>query len=616
MRAWLLGALLLAGVSLQSDLRGGAVVSYRFSFPEPQHHWMQVEAVFTELDSAPLQLRMSRSSPGRYSLHEFAKNVYDMQAFGPDGAALTLERPDASGWTVVQHGPSVSLRYRVFGDRVDGTYLGIDPTHAHMNMPAVVLWARGLEDRPVRLTLDPPAGTRWAAATQLFPGTRAFEFTAPNLQYLMDSPTELGPIVTREFRKDGRTFRFALHHTGTAAELDAFMPDVQRIVSAERDVFGEFPAYDQGVYTFIADYLPYASSDGMEHRNSTVMTASSTLANNRSALLGTVAHEFFHGWNVERIRPQSLEPFDLERANQSPDLWLAEGFTQYYGPLAMSRAGVADIRQTVSQLGDLVRSVVLGPGRAVRSAEDMSRMAVFTDGGRTVDRTNWSNTFISYYPYGGAVALALDLTLRERFEGRVSLDDFMRAMWRVHGKPPAPRPGFVAHPYTSADAEQRLAEVTGDPDFARDFFKRHIRGREVVDYARLLAQAGLVLRRQRPGSAWWGDLDLQTGDGLRVAQVPLANTPIYAAGIDVGDEVRKVDGQRVTLPDHVQSALRRHKPGDAVSVEYVDRTGVPKTATVVLAEDPNLELLPTEWAGGTLTASQKAFRQAWLGSKG
>ena len=461
MKGWVLGALLVAGLPFQSDLRSGAAVSYRFSFPEPQHHWMSVEAVFTELERGPLELRMSRSSPGRYSQHDFAKNVYDVQAFSADGKPLDVMRPDPHGWTVTQHGATVSVRYRVFGDRVDGTYLAVDPTHAHMNMPAVAMWARGLEDRPIRLTLEPPLGAQWEVATQLYPGTHPREFTAPNLQYLMDSPTEFGPIVVRQFTMDGKTIRFALHHTGTAADLDGFIPDVRRIVAVERDIFGEFPSYEQDTYTFLADYLPYARSDGMEHRNSTVITSPSAIRTNLGGLLGPVAHEFFHGWNVERIRPQSLEPFDLERVNMSGELWFAEGFTEYYAPLSMSRAGVAGLGDTLADFSQQISAVVLSPGRTMRSAEEMSRMAVFTDRGTTADPTNWSNTYISYYPFGGAIALALDLSLRERFEGRITLDDFMRAMWRVHGKPAAPRPGLVPHPYTSEDAEQRLAEVTG-----------------------------------------------------------------------------------------------------------------------------------------------------------
>lgn len=144
---------------------------------------MQVEAALTDLPSSPLELRMSRSSPGRYSLHEFAKNVYDVEVVGADGRALTVTRPDPYGWTVPQHGAAVTVRYRVFGDRVDGTYLSVDTSHAHVNMPSGIMWARGLDDRPLTVTFVPPSHARWQVATQLHPGANAFEFTAPNLQY-------------------------------------------------------------------------------------------------------------------------------------------------------------------------------------------------------------------------------------------------------------------------------------------------------------------------------------------------------------------------------------------------------------------------------------------------
>src|SRR4029078_3306058 len=151
-----------------------------------------------------------------------------------------------------------------------------------------------------------------------------------------------------------------------------------------------------------------------------------TIAGGRDDVLDTVAHEFFHCWNVERIRPRSLEPFDFERANLSGELWLAEGFTQYYGPLALQRAGLTDTVATAHTFTQLIEAVD-APGHLVRSAEEMSRMAPFTDGGRTIHPTNWSAAVISYYPYGGAIALALDLTLRNRSDNRISLDDFMRA---------------------------------------------------------------------------------------------------------------------------------------------------------------------------------------------
>src|SRR6185436_2059996 len=246
---------------------------------------------------------------------------------------------------------------------------------------------------------------------------------------------------------------------------------------------------EPGHYTFLADYLPYATGDGMEHRNSTVMTEAASIATSRRSLLDTVAHEFFHGWNVERIRPRSIEPFDFERANMSGELWLAEGFTQYYGKLIVQRAGLADLQDLSRALTEFVETAAVAPGRAIRSAEEMSRMAPFVDGGTTVDRTNWPNSVTSYYPLGGAIALALDLALRGRSGSDITLDDFMRAMWRVHGKPGGAREGYVDRPYTASDAEARLAEVSSDPAFARDFFSRYIQGREAADYPALLARA-------------------------------------------------------------------------------------------------------------------------------
>src|SRR3954471_20570285 len=376
--------ILLMFVVATASFRAASPIRYQVSFPEPQHRWMQVEASFPEVGTGTLELRMSRSSPGRYSLHDFAKNVYDLHAFAADGRELAATRPDPYGWNVTDHGGSVTVKYKVFGDRVDGTYLGVDTTHAHINMPAAIMWAHGLDDRPATVTFEQPAGMQWQVATQLHPGSSPLEFTAPNLQYLMDSPSEFGPVNIRQFTVGPRTFRFALHHTGTAAELDGYVKDVEKIVRQEGAIFGEYPEYEPGTYTFLADYLPYADGDGMEHRNSTVITAAGSIATSRERLLDTVAHEFFHCWNVERIRPKGLEPFDFDRANLSGELWLAEGFTQYYGPLAMRRAQLVDLNAAGQTFGQLIESVSQGAGHLVRSAEEMSRMAPFIDGGRTM----------------------------------------------------------------------------------------------------------------------------------------------------------------------------------------------------------------------------------------
>ena len=592
-----------------------APIHYTFTFPEPEHRWMQVEAVFPDLGARTLELRMSRSSPGRYSLHDFAKNVYDVHASGGDGRELPVTRPDPYGWNVAGHGGSVIIRYKVFGDHVDGTYLAIDRTHAHINMPAAIMWAHGLDDRPAMLTFVQPVDAHWQLATQLYPGASPLEVTAPNLQYLMDSPVEFGLIAMRQFTAGSRTFRFAAHHTGTDAELDAYVRDVERIVIQEGAIFGEFPAYEPGTYTFLADYVPNADGDGMEHRNSTVMTAPATIGADRLLLLDIVSHEFFHGWNVERIRPRSLEPFDFDRANMSGELWLAEGFTQYYGSLALVRAGLEDAGGMARTATGLISAVRDSPAHLVRSAEEMSRMAPFIDGGRPVDRTNWANTVTSYYPFGGAIALALDLTLRGRSDGRMTLDDYMRAMWRKYGKPGGAREGYVDHPYTIDDAEATLGEVSGDGAFAHDFFSRYVQGHEVADYARLLAPAGFSMRKRNANTATWGNLHLEVRKGVvTIAGLVATGSPAYAAGLELDDQITEVDGRRVGTTAEVESVLRQHKPGDRVAVAFVDR-GQSRTTLVSLDEDTHLEAVPVEAAGGDLTAAQKAFRDQWLGPK-
>lgn len=591
-----------------------ATVEYRVSFPAPEHRFAEVEATFHDVAPWPLKLRMSRSSPGRYALHEFAKNVYDVHAFDSLGRELPTARPNPYEWDVAPRTDmdTVRVTYKVYGDRVDGTYLAIDTTHAHMNLPATLMWARGLDDRPIRITFVPPAASKWKPATQLFPTSDPWTFTAPNLQYLFDSPTELSDYALREFtvtNPDGRRFtvRIAAHAEASKAEIDDYAAGVEKIVNEAKAVYGEFPQYEPGTYTFLADYLPYDDGDGMEHRNSTVVTGRSI----RSAL-GTAAHEFFHCWNVERIRPQGLEPFDFEKANMTDSLWLAEGFTQYYGPLIRQRAGLADQAQTIRGFGLLANAVVNDSGRHFRSAVDMSRMAPFVDAARSVDRTNFGVTFISYYTYGGAVALGLDLTLRDRSNGKVTLDDFMRAMWRAYGRPGGPEPGLVAKPYSLADVQERLADVSGDPAFAADFMDRYVKGREVVDYRRLLARAGVVVRPRAEGQAWMGDLRFE-GLTARIGELVPPRTPAYEAGLEQDDVITGLDGKRVGSAQEIQQILRAHKPGDRLPIAFTRRDG-PRTATITLGEDPSFDAVPIESTGGTLTPEQQAFRQSWLGS--
>jgi predicted metalloprotease with PDZ domain len=595
-----------------------APVSYRLTFPAPEHRWMQVEATFADLPRGTLQLRMSRSSPGRYALHEFAKNVFDVRVTDGAGRRLDVARPNPHQWDVPVHDGTVRVAYKVFGDRVDGTYLAIDSTHAHINMPAALMWARGLDQRPITLRFESPPRTSWRAATQLMPGPDAQTFSAPNLQYLMDSPTELSAFSLRTFAvDDGRrkpVFRIAVHHTGNDADVDGYARDVERIAREMRHVFGEYPQFENNTYTFIADYLPWASSDGMEHRNSTILSSAAALPDARHALLGTVSHELFHAWNVERIRPASLEPFNFEDANVSGELWFAEGFTSYYGPLVMCRAGLTAAADYARDLASAINAVALGPGRRLRTAEDMSRLAPFVDAAAAIDRTSFDNTFISYYTWGAALGLGLDLSLRERTGGRVTLDHVMRAMWQEFGKSGERVPGVVEKTYTIADLKAVLASVSGDAAFAHDFFARYIQGHDVVDYSRLLALAGFVVKPANPAAPWAGDFEVQPSSaGLRITGAVPFDSPAYKAGLERDDVVLSIAGRRLAANDTLASVLQQRRPGDEVEVVFDRRGGHVKSA-LRLVEDPRIQIVLLEDDSQQLTDAQRQFRDSWLSS--
>jgi predicted metalloprotease with PDZ domain len=616
-------------------------IEYKLSFADAAHHVMQVEVTFPDVKADPLQVRMARSSPGRYAAHDFAKNVFEVKVTDGKGRALVPGRPNPHQWDVAGHGGTVRITYKIYGNHVDGTYLAVDASHAHMNVPATLMWARGLDMRPARVTLTQPpatAGTTgsWKVATQLFPTSDPLTFTAPNLQYLMDSPIEFSDHQVRTFTLVRHTqtrttngnqgtvegsaapvrIHVAMHHTGTDAELDAFTKDVAKIAEEQQAVFGDLPVYDNGYYTFLADYLPWGGGDGMEHRNSTVIASTATLASNRMGLLGTASHEFFHAWNVERIRPKTLEPFSFEDANISGELWLAEGFTNYYGKLTMLRAGIHEnVAEGASGWAGVINGVTSSPGTKFRSAVEMSRLAPFVDAAVSIDSTYWQNTFYSYYTFGEAIALGLDLTLRDRSDSKITLDDYMRAMWTTHGKPGGPAPGLVAKPYTMAEARARLAEVSGDKAFADDFFTRYIEGTEKVDYARLMERAGLLVRPAATGRATLGQIRGDTrGDRLRLGGPAIVGSPLYAAGLDLGDEIMAIGDAKVSSPGDIDKALASRKAGDEVTIVFM-RHGAEKKATARLIDDPRLEVVPFEKAGRTLTDAQKKFRDAWLASK-
>ncbi|NJB84846.1 putative metalloprotease with PDZ domain [Lewinella marina] len=579
----------------------GTIV-YTLDLTNVQQHELGVTVEFPAVPDGVFYVKMPQSSPGRYAQHNFARNVYDLRAKGADAGAVTVSKVDPTTWAITGHGGSVTLSYTLFANGGDGTYSGIDDRKLHLNMPASFLYGENLNDRPVLLQLPPDQRPDWEVATQLVRlGER--RFAAPNYYYFFDSPTLVGRMLRDEFtvasgeRID--TIEVALMGEDGRETFDAYVGWIERVVKAQQAVYGELPAFDYGRYVFLLSYNPWIGGDGMEHRNSTVCSAPIPLEGNQQRLIGTVSHEFFHSWNVERIRPASLEPFRFDHVNMSGELWFAEGFTSYFDDLSLVRAGLLDPEEYAANLAGQLNYVVHSPGRDFRGPADMSRMAPFVDAATANDPDNYENTYVSYYTYGAVLGLALDLELRQRDH---TLDELMRLMWVRYGRPEIP--------YHIRDIEMALGEVSGDPAWAAQWFDAHIHGSELPDYAVLLKPYGIEVAPARPDSVGFHRLQLKEsdGEGLRVSGTVYENNPLYAAGVDRGSVITSLNGTPVTDRASWDAAVGELKIGQTYSVGF-NQLGEAKSGNFKAAAGPDFRSGLLENTG----TEAAARRRAWLG---
>ncbi|HEY4060527.1 MAG TPA: PDZ domain-containing protein [Puia sp.] len=599
---------LLALVSALQSVTGQRI-SYIVSFPNLAHHEAKIELVINDVLTRTAVFHMSRSSPGRYATHEFGKNVYDVKAFDQQNRPLQVNRTDGDVYEVPHHSGYIRLQYTLYGNYADGTYVGLDPDGVHLNMPGAFMWMKGADNIPITIHFNVPEEWHWTIATQLQPSADPWTFSARGLQYFMDCPTKIGNLRYRSWNvknPDGKVyaFRIALDGGGDDSVFSTFSGKVEKIVRQAQAVYGETPAYDYGTYTFLASINPYVHGDGMEHRNSTMISIPANFRG-EDRMLDVFAHEFFHCWNVKRIRPKTLEPFNFDKSDMSYELWFAEGFTQYYGGLLVLRSGVGvDTDYVKRTVGGLIRTKTNTPGARLYSPVEASEMAVFTDAGVSIDKTNYPNIFSSYYPYGGAIALALDLELRSRF-GK-TLDDLMQAAWKKFGKPEIP--------YTVPGLQDVLAGVTGDKKFAETYFEKYIYGHEPIDYNALLAPAGFLLRKTSPGRSWIGSMQYAEKEGLVIENNTLRGTPLYEAGLDLDDKLLAIDNQDTKTTGDLSKILERLHPGATVSVRYLHRQQE-RTTKLTIQEDPSASVATFEAAGMPVTPAITQFRQHWLGGK-
>ncbi|WP_431125102.1 M61 family metallopeptidase [Flagellimonas flava] len=579
----------------------GQTNSYSISFENAVHHEALITATFPDVKTDTLALRMSRTSPGRYALHEFAKNVYDFKASDGKGNSLVVTRPNPYEWKISGHDGTIKISYILFANRGDGTYSQIDETHAHLNIPATFMYAPTLQERKIEVDFGVREDLGWKVATQL-PLVSGTTYSAPNLYYFMDSPTEISNFTLKSFDLDGQTIQMVLHHNGTKEEADTYFEKVKKTVLAQKEVYGELPNFDYGTYTFLACYIPNASGDGMEHRNSTFLTSTRSLAEGgMERNIGTVSHEFFHAWNVERIRPKSLEPFNFEEANMSGELWFAEGFTSYYTNLILCRAGLISPKEYVEGLTGTFNYVWTSPARRFFNPIEMSYQAPFVDAATSVDPVNRENTFISYYSYGSVLGLALDLSLRQN---GFTLDDYMKLVWEKFGKKEIP--------YTITDLHETLNQYAGKA-FGDGFFNTFIYKSGMPNYKVLLQLAGVNLT-QKEEQPHFGSFVSMSEDGASIMRNPTIGSPAYKAGLAKGDVILNIDAIPFAEGQNFSAYLEQFELGKPLQVNY-RRYGTEKTTTIVLTPSPSYSIKLMEDMEGTPSEEMMAFRKSWLKSE-
>jgi predicted metalloprotease with PDZ domain len=599
-------------------------IDYRLAMPHPGSHLFEVSIEVarpadSNIDS--LDFQMPKWAPGRYAVFDFAKNVQEVSARNvcPPGLDCDLANPpltrvDDQTWRVdlgrfklPGRQTIVFFNYKVFADDLSGTFSEIDSRHANFNGGCVFMYVVNHKQDPVTLAIDPPKGWRITNGRTDRPDQREWQF--PNWDIMIDTPTEIGPNWTEDiFKVDGKTYHVVVHSLGNEANRrGALVRDIEKIVRAETAMWGP-PEFDS--YTFLVHFAADGhSNDGMEHLTSTQIIMPGVLADASvyEETLDAIAHEFFHVWNVKRLRPIELGPWDFTRPANTRGLWIAEGITNYYGHLMQRRAGLWTDEKLWTTLVQQITEVENAPGSRLMSAEESSLSAPFIDDAPHAQETNLANTSISYYPKGEILGVTLDLLIRGRTNGKASLDEVMRRMYEeFYLKSPNATYYLRGRGYKNEDFERMVSAVAG-ADMS-DFFKRYVRGVESPPYEEAFAQVGLrfVSEPQQPVSVGVA-ADESDANNFKVARVR-PGSPASDAGLEAGDTISTFGGVKLS-PTNLLKVISRYKPGDRVALTVQrGRRAIPMS--IVLGPPTVLSYRIEEMANAT--AEAKALRATWL----
>lgn len=584
--------LLSVGMTARSQVK----VGFEVSFKEPQAHYVEMEMTISGLAKDYVDVKMPVWAPGSYLVREFAKSVEDFSATA-GGKPVKFEKVKKNAWRVYSaKSNAIKIKYRVYGFEVSVRTPFIDESHAFLSSTGIFMYPDGLLNLPSTVKVIPYKGWN-KVSTGLEPvAGQPFTYTASDFDVLFDSPIEVGNQEVFDFMASGVKHEVAMYGGGNY-DKERLKVDMAKVIEQATAIYGENPNKH---YTFIVHNFERGGG-GLEHLNSTVLGASRNAYNTPEGYLGflnLVAHEYFHLWNVKRMRPIALGPFDYDNENYTTNLWVAEGFTSYYENKLVLRAGFVDQKAFVDGLVTAVANVSNTPGAKVQSAAESSYDA-WIKGYRPNENSN--NTGVSYYSKGEVVGLLMDLEIAQATKGTKSLDDVMKAMY-LQGK-------TLKRGYTDAEFKAMVEKISGKS--FTDFWAKYVNGTHPVEYDKYFGYAGITIKNQNEGNSipYIGVASKKT-EGRIIISTVSRNSAAWVDGLNVNDEVISVDGVGVEAALERMPVITSKKPGDVVTVK-VKRDGIEKDIKVTLKASPNIKLVAE--IQGNAPESQVLVRKGWMG---
>ncbi len=566
--------------------------SYRISIPEPENHLLHVELAIADWQTKFIDLKLPVWTPGSYLVREYAKHLQDFGAVDETGKLLEWKKIRKNHWRInCSDCSQIKIRYRIFCNELTVRTNHIDTTHAFFTGAAVFMYIPEHLKHAYNIEIDIPK-QNWKIATALPAlADHPHTFYAKDFDTLVDSPFEIGLHDRYEFTVQDKRHSFVVWGQHNA-DMQRIVKDTASIIAVEAEMFGGLP-YDR------YDFILHASNGygGLEHKDCCVLLYNRLgfrKEDNYLQFINLVAHEFFHTWNIKRIRPKALETFDYDHENYTSSLWFSEGTTSYYDQIFPLRAGIYDAKHYLKLVSKSIMRLQTTCGRNVQSLYESS-----FDTWIKLYRPdpNTHNNQISYYLKGELVSMLLDLLIRHKTSNLRSLDRVMQIMWERFGKDEV---GF-----SEAELHEVISSVAG-VDLST-FWNDYLYGTKELDYNYYLEPFGLELRTARQNIPFIG-MTLKSKNGIAEIEKVEFGSPAQKAGISTGDILLAIAGVRVTT-ENFSDRLCDFSPSDAITLTIFQQDLL-KTVEVILQEPINnyFELVQSSHA----SASQELNLSLWL----